>query len=450
MHMRARLRLLCCALAGLILPVAVALAAQPAGQNPHAATVTAYIGAALIDGTGKPPITDAVIVVQAGRIVALGSRADTPVPRGAGRVALGGRFVIPGLINTHVHLASPPLPAVAKAYLRRELYSGVTTVRDMAGDARLLGELKREALRDEIASPDIYYSALVSGPGFFSDPRVAVSSAGWSPGTAPWMHSVDEQTDLRQLIAEAKGTGATGIKIYADLPLDLIRAVTLEAHRQGMKVWAHAFVPPTLPAEVAGSGVDSMSHADFVAYELADPVPQKFRDLPPIDPAAAQPNARIDRVLQKMARNHVILDATVDISYFSPSKYFPQGIATAIAGEAFRDGVLLCTGTDDDPDFHYTDSRLLDEIERLVQASRLSPMDAIAAATANGALVLGLADQVGTLAAGKAADFVVLKRNPLADIRNLRSVEMVVKRGRQYPRSKYLPANPALVPAGAY
>jgi imidazolonepropionase-like amidohydrolase len=319
----------------------------------------------------------------------------------------------------------------------------------MAGDARLLGELKREALRDEIASPDIYYSALVAGPDFFADPRVAVSLEGWIPGTAPWMHAVDEKTDFRQLIAEAKGTGATGIKIYADLSVALIREVTGEAHRQGMKVWAHAFVPPTLPSEVANSGVDSMSHADLIGYELADPVPRRYADLSPVDPAAARPSPRIDRVLEIMARNHIILDATVNVTYLYPSKKFPRGVAPAIAAEAFRRGVLLSTGTDDDPDFHVVDSRLLDEIERLVQESRLSPMDVIRAATANGALVLGIGDQVGVLESGKTANFVILKRDPLSDIRNLRSVEVVVKHGKQYPRSKYVPASPKLVPPGA-
>ncbi|HEX3912747.1 MAG TPA: amidohydrolase family protein [Steroidobacteraceae bacterium] len=449
MTIRTRTVFLCLTLVGLMLPIAGPAAPR---QDPSALppAITAYVGATLIDGTGAAPLADSVIVVRGDRITALGRSSEIKVPDGASKVSLSGRYVIPGLINTHVHLASPPLPEVAKAYLRRELYSGVTAVRDMAGDARLLGELKREALRDEIASPDIYYSALVAGPGFFSDPRVAVSLRGWKPGTAPWMHSVDENTDLPQLIAEAKGTGATGIKIYADLSEALIREVTAEAHRQGMKVWAHAFVPPTLPSEVAKSGVDSMSHADLVAYELADPVPRSYKELSPIDPAAAQPSPRIDRVLELMARNHIILDATVNVSYLYPSnKLFPQGVASAIAGEAFRHGVLLSTGTDDDPDFHVADSRLLAEIERLVQESRLSPMDVIRAATANGASVLGIGDQVGTLAGGKTANFVILKRDPLTDIRNLRSVEIVVKHGKRYPRSKYVPASPALVPSDA-
>jgi imidazolonepropionase-like amidohydrolase len=432
-----RSRFTCRALAGLILLAAARLATPAEDAAPHPPTITAYVGATLIDGSGTDPIADSIIVVQGDRITSLGRQSEIEVPHGAARVSLKGRYVIPGLINTHVHLASPPLVGLAKAYLRRELYSGVTAVRDMAGDARLLGELKREALRDEIASPDIYYSALVAGPGFFSDPRVAVSLEGWTSGTAPWMHAVDQDTDIRQLIAEAKGTGATGIKIYADLPVDLIRAVTTEAHRQGMKVWAHAFVPPTLPSAMADSGVDSLSHADLVAYELTDPVPQRYRDFSVIkpDPAAAEPNPKIDRVLDAMARNHIVFDVTVDVGYVLAKKWPAGGaIASRIAGEAYRRGVLLCTGTDDDPDMRAADSRLFVEIERLRDAG-LRPLDVITAATANGALALGLSAQMGTLAAGKMANFVILRRDPLVDIHNLRSVEMVVKHGKQYARA---------------
>ena len=436
-------------LAGPALLILAAIAVAAPESRPAASPVTAYVGATLIDGTGGAPLPESVIVVQAGHITAVGGRANTRVPDGTSIVSLKGRYVIPGLINTHVHLASPPLVDVARAYLRRELYSGVTSVRDMAGDARLLGELKREALREEIVSPDVYYSALVAGPSFFSDPRVAVSLEGWVPGTAPWMHSIDEKTDFRQLVAEAKGTGATGIKIYADLPASLIRLVTAEAHRQGMKVWAHAFVPPTLPSEVASTGVDSMSHADLIAYQIVSPIAQRFKDMGVVPASAAQPNPRIDAVLEQMARNHIILDGTVNLGYLYNSSKFPRGVAPAIAGAAFRHGVLLSTGTDDDPDFHLTESRLLDEIERLVSESHLTPMDVIHAATANGARVLGLEDRIGTLTTGKSADFVVLKRNPLADIHNLRSVETVVKHGKSYPRSGYVPARADLVPPDA-
>jgi hypothetical protein len=83
-------------------------------------------------------------------------------------ILVPGKFLIPGLMNSHVHLATLANPSAARAYLLRELYSGVTAVRDMAGDARLLGELKREAEFDEIQSPDIYDAAVIAGPQFFT------------------------------------------------------------------------------------------------------------------------------------------------------------------------------------------------------------------------------------------------------------------------------------------
>jgi len=438
----------------LVAVVLLALTLAGAGELAHAARktpppeITAYVEATLIDGTGAPPVAHATVIVQGERITAAGKSTDVALPDRVHVVTLSGRYLIPGLINTHVHLASPPLPQIARAYLRRELYSGVTAVRDMAGDARLLGELKREALQGEITSPDIYYSALLAGASFFSDPRTAVSAEGWDSGTAPWMRAIGKDSDLRQIIAEAKGTGATGIKIYADLTLDLVRAATTEAHRQGMKVWAHSFVPPTLPSAMADSGVDSLSHADLIAYELADPTPQMYKEFSPISPTAAEPNTRIDRVLQLMAQNHIILDATANISHLYPSRLFPQAVAPAITRQAYRRGVIICTGTDDDPDFHAIDSRLFDEIWRLVRESNMTPMDAIHAATANGAAVIGQAAEMGTIASGKLANFVVLRKDPLSDIHNVQSVERVVKRGKEYPRSRYVPAKADLVPQG--
>jgi imidazolonepropionase-like amidohydrolase len=136
---------------GVLAGCLVSLAAH-AGAPPGP---VAYVGATLIDGTGRPPLADATVVVRGERIEDVGPAGQVALPHDANVVHVDGRYIVPGLINTHVHLASPPHPAVARAYLKRELLSGVTAVRDMAGDARLLGELKREALRDEIASPDV-------------------------------------------------------------------------------------------------------------------------------------------------------------------------------------------------------------------------------------------------------------------------------------------------------
>ena len=132
----------------------------------------------------------------------------------------------------------------------------------------MLGELKREGSFDEIESPNIYYVALMAGPSFFSDPRSHDAALGFEPGSAPWMRAITANSDLRQIIAEARGTGATAVKIYADLLPATVSAITAEAHRQGLLVWAHAAVFPAGPMDVIKSGVDVVSHADFLAYQL--------------------------------------------------------------------------------------------------------------------------------------------------------------------------------------
>ena len=127
-------------------------------------TVTVYRGATVIDGTGAAPKPNMAIVTR-------GERIEAIIPhRGAGRYAkdattvdAGELYAIPGLIDSHVHLATAPNRRYAEALLRRDVYSGVTAVRDMAGDARFLADLSRAAMLGEIPAPDIAYAALSSG-----------------------------------------------------------------------------------------------------------------------------------------------------------------------------------------------------------------------------------------------------------------------------------------------
>ena len=212
------------------------------------AQTVAIRGARIIDGTGAPARPGTSIVVEGERIVAVLPDAQADM-RGARVVDLQGRHVIPGLIDTHVHLATPPDADAARKTLRRQLYSGVTAVRSMADDVRSVGELSRQALVGEIPSPDIHYAALMAGPGFFKDPRTIAVTRGRTPGQTPWMQAIDERTDLVLAVAMARGTSADGIKLYADMPGPLLARITAEAHRQGIPVWAHAAVFPAMPAD---------------------------------------------------------------------------------------------------------------------------------------------------------------------------------------------------------
>ena len=160
--------------------------------------VVAYRGASIFDVTDASFRPDMVIVTRAQRVVAIHPDKDFKVPEDADIVDIRGKYLMPGLINSHVHLATLANPSAAKSYLRRELYSGVTAVRDMAGDVRLLSELKREAEFDEIPSPEIYYAAAMAGPAFFKDPRTHDAARGRTAGEVPWMQAITaQQIDYR-------------------------------------------------------------------------------------------------------------------------------------------------------------------------------------------------------------------------------------------------------------
>jgi len=415
--------------------------AQDTGRSPDVKS-TLYLHATLIDTDRGVVRPNTSLLVRGAYIQAV----DANELRGASDVSavdLQGKYVLPGLINTHVHLAvGRPDPILARAYLRRELYSGVTTVRDMADDARMLGELKREATFDEIESPDIYYVALMAGPSFFTDPRSHDAALGFEPGTAPWMRSITQSSDLRQIIAEARGTGATAIKIYADLPPAIVSALTAEAHRQGLLVWAHAAVFPAGPMDVIRAGVDVVSHAAFLAYQFAPQIPPSLTEMSALNEHGDFDGPVMRAIYQEMKDRGTILDATVDVTYRHPWKKFPSSAVSAVTSAAHHHGVMVSAGTDDDPDWSDPDSALVGEIVRLVESAGFTPMDALKAATIVAARTVGQQNAVGKLETGYAADFVVLKDNPLDNIQNVRSVEFVVKHGISHMRKAYEPFRP--------
>ncbi len=192
---------------------------------------------------------------------------------------------------------------------------GVTGIRDMAGDARVLAYLAREAALGERPWPNIYYSALMAGPTFFAeDTRVPGASRGVLLGEAPWMQSIGADADIPTAVAEAKGTGATGVKLYANLPAAMVKAIAAEAHRQGLLVWTHATVFPARPSDAVAAGADSISHTAYLVWEAAPKVPQDygartrgpFTSVEPDDP-------RILSILDAMAGRGTVLDATLRV-----------------------------------------------------------------------------------------------------------------------------------------
>ncbi len=415
--------------------VALALvAATPARAPAQAqAPVTALTHVTVIDGTGAAPRPDMTLVIRDGRIAAVFPSGGDTIPPGAAVVDLAGRYLIPGLIDTHVHLATDPSGQdrreVEERVLRNALHGGVTTVRDMAGDARRLADLARSALVGDIESPAIYYAALMSGPAFFDDPRVLDASRGVPPGAAPWARAVTARTDWPRVVAEARGTGATGIKVYAAVSAPVLRPLVAEAHRQGLRVWAHAALFPARPSEVVSAGVDVVSHASLLVWEGVPVLPDYHERTKP-DPVVAPDSPRMRALLDLMVRRGTMLDATL---FVVADREEQEAWSAAVVHEAWRTGVPITAGTDSlGSDKPGALPQIHEELRLLVERAGLTPLAALTAATLNGARALGIERTRGTIAPGKAADLVVLAADPTADIRHTRDIICVFRDGRRY------------------
>lgn len=220
-HGRSRRRKIC---VGAVLAVMAWTSARAGTPTPFApaakADLVIYRDAMLIDGTGGPARAHMDVLVSGERILSVFSDATWPAEAAKAKVIdLHGQYLMPGLIDAHVHLATPPNRRQAEAMLRRDLYGGVTAVRDMADDLRAIGDVARASRVGEIAASDVFYAALMAGPNFFTDPRTAQTTAGGVPGRAPWMQAVTDQTDMPLAVARAAGTSATAVKLYADMTL---------------------------------------------------------------------------------------------------------------------------------------------------------------------------------------------------------------------------------------
>lgn len=410
---------------------------------------TLYRNATLIDGTGTPPRAGMSVLVDGERIKVVAPDAQLAPPAGARVVDLSGKYLLPGLIDSHEHLATPPNRRQAEASLRRDLYGGVTAVRDMADDLRAVAELTRASRKGEIAAPDIHYAVLMAGRSFFADPRTIAVSYGYTPGETPWMRAVDGKTDLREAVTLARGTSATAIKIYANLPADLVARISAEAHRQGLRVWAHAAVYPATPAQVLAARPDVISHACSLAHQVAG-TPPTYQSRTPMDaaPFLAGDNPVIAGLLKTMVAQGTMLDATTSLyshldalAAADPGRKPPLcsgPMSAALVRQAWKAGVEIAAGTDwvapyDDPwpTLHH-------ELAALVTLG-MPPAQVIRAATLNGARAAGQADDMGSVQAGKLANLIVVAKDPTADIAALKTLELTIKRGREYRRADFKP-----------
>src|SRR5690625_5309749 len=127
---------------------------------------------------------------------------------------------------------------------------GVTTVRDLGGDGRVLAYYRRASILDELPAPEIFFSATIAGPSYFQIAREQNSIQGESAERAAWSQMVTDSADLDGVVLRAKGIGATGVKLYSDLEKELIERIVVAGRRHDLRVWSHIAVFPAKPSEI--------------------------------------------------------------------------------------------------------------------------------------------------------------------------------------------------------
>ena len=246
-------------------------------QRPVLSSTTAIVGANLWDGTGRALVANSVTLVRGDRVICAGTAEECPAPAGARVIDAKGQYLIPGLIDSHVHLLfliNGSAGGELALDLRDLLAQGVTTVRDMGTDpAELLARV-----RSMPAAPRVYAMQLVAGRRFFFNgfrgvatargtvyrqpPALTMQRLGWKPIQFNPADNPDSVVD------EAIRAGAMGLKLYAQLDSLSVQRLTEAAHRAGMPVWGHAWVQPASVLEQARAGQDGVVHAAGFAGEL--------------------------------------------------------------------------------------------------------------------------------------------------------------------------------------
>jgi imidazolonepropionase-like amidohydrolase len=420
---------------------------------PRAATAEtlALVNARLIDGTGTPPQEKRTVLVDDGRIAAIFETGSRPLPAGSRQIDLEGLTLMPGLIDSHVHFMLPEYRSpdsqvdLAKVIEQREvdlhalLRSGVTAVREMAGDARIARALQRRQERGEIDAPAIRFSATFFGPGFLEDRRSITSAWDLEPGSAAWSRLVTPELDIARAMMEARATGATGVKLYASLTTHQLAELSREARRQGLLVWMHSVIFPTGTLEALAAGVDTLVHAKgMVTIAGLEGIPDNFgegtrqwmsgRPYSELDPDGPAFRA----AYADMVGQGTILEPAL----MADGERLPGPLPAQLAavrdwscratGAAHRAGVEIAAGTDSAGLDTFDVQR---EMARLVECG-LTPLEAIRAATHVNARALGMADTHGTVEVNKAADLIAVAGDPATDIHATRNIRMVIQTGR--------------------
>ena len=422
--------------AALALVLAAPALAQTAGTTP-----ATYIHAGrLLDRPGQAPRGASTVVVRDGKVAEVRDGYAQP-EAGATVIDLKDRFVLPGLIDMHVHLlgiGGDPLrerllaintePGDRLLYgagnARKTLHAGFTTVRDLGGEPRGIRALRDAIDRGDVEGPTIVNAgAPISVTGGHGDPLNGLAEPYAHAVAAEVNNTCDGPEDCRRAVRRQVGLGAQVIKFMATggvlsnvsgglgraMEPDEMKAVIDTAHSLGRKVAAHSHAAEGSLAAV-NAGVDTIDHGSF----LDDPTIRAMK----AKGAWLVPTMLAPRAALAQARAGLLPPATI------PKAEAAGAAAMASHKRAIAAGVKVAFGTDTGVSKHGDNAQ---EFALMVEAG-MTPAQAIRAATVSAAEALGR-DDLGALTPGKAADLIAVSGSPLDDVRVLEKVEFVMRRG---------------------
>ena len=468
----------------LLLSVAITALAQSTAERQQFiradAAVIALAHVRVIDGTGAAPLEDQTVVIAGGKIQSVSPSATATVPANAQTLDLKGYTVLPGLVGMHNHLffpqgGSPPMySAMGSSFPRLYLALGVTTIRT-TGSVTPYTDIEVKKLIDagRMIGPKIHITApYLEGNGSFT----------------PVMHTLTGVDDARRMVNFWADQGATSFKAYMNISRAELRATVEEAHKRGLKVTGH--LCSIGYREAAEIGIDNLEHglfadSEFVADKKPDQCPgaavsASLRQLD-LNSAAVQETIRT-LVAKKVAitstlpvfeaggapltqsgigaasalmnpRVFAVMSTDARVRYLSARARVPStSDYTALLRKAMdferafvQAGGLLIAGLDPTGNggvvAGFGDLR---QVELLVEAG-FTPLEAIKIASLNGARFLGEDARIGSIAAGKQADMMVVKGNPAANILEIEKVEIVFKDGVGYDSEKLIQSVQGLV-----
>ncbi len=393
----------------------------------------------IFDCTGDEPLKDGAVLVDGEKISKVGPRDDVEIPGDAEIIDGEGRYLLPGLIDSHVHVFNSGFAptdtkgsneafagVLAFRNLRVSLQTGVTTIRDLTTDGRVNLSLRSAIEKGLVDGP----RCLVAGRGICMTGGHGTEGEG---GYGEGVHQVDGTVEIRKAIREEVDAGVDLIKVltshtrdYPEYTQEELNVAVEEAHRLGKKVSAHAGNRVTTRM-AAKAGVDTIEHGIAIDDETAELMEEKDITLVPtlwvLNDIKRKTEERKEKYKEigEYVLHKESMESTLD-QYETIIDQLPETMDLAKSKD-----INIAAGTDNIR-WYVPFAMLPEEVKHLTEYG-LSNREAIEAATKGGAEALGKEEKLGTIEGGKFADLIMLEGDPLEDITALRDVSWVMKGG---------------------